>query len=508
MRGCVGAAKTNDSYVELGCFAMRRNGVIARALLAVAVGVLSPCAALAGYPAKAVEGSDALADLALMKHVLEIVHPGYDRFTPRGELDAAFELLQDEVRGGTTDAALFLGVSRLLERIRCDHTKAEYPPALRAWREEHPSFLPVRTHIFGDRLYAGTNRVVGLVKGAEILAINGIPASTLIAETEALISIDGNTDHARAAEAELSSEYMGSGLDTFMPLLHGWSESFTFVVRSDGDELTLTSEALRYGEFEAMVAGGERSASDFADAVGVDRLDAKTAVLTVGTFVNYRNPVDPDSVFGPIMRRLNEEGVEHLILDLRANGGGSDDAPASLFRHVISEPVTVRSGTLVNTVPMPEDIKQAVTTWDMSAFDAPRDMFTRDDVTGLWAMKGEGERTVEPAPDHFRGRVTALSSRANASGSTLFLSALQHHAGVRIVGEPTGGSVEGPTAGLIVFCALPSSGITVRVPVVRSVTGLTPDEPGVGITPDVLVTPTPEGFFAGRDEVLAVSIGG
>lgn len=453
-------------------------------------------------PDRTISGVDALADVALMERVLTTVHAGWGRFTPQDEMEAAFARLRDAVRNGTTDAAMYLEVSRLLELIRCDHTKAEYPESLRVWRESNPSFLPVRTHHFGDRMFAGVNRAEGVDRGDEILSINGVDAARMIEEVSALISVDGRTDFARADEAEVSAEYMGSGLDTFAPLLYGWSERFTIVVRdTQGAERAVVADALTYGDFAAMVLDQERYVQDFKDAVSVERLNGTTALLRVDTFINYRDPVDPDEVFGPIMRRLNEDGVDHLIVDLRRNGGGSDDAAISLFRHLLREPVTVYQGALVRTLPIPEDVKAAVTTWDMSALEATPDLAERT-PEGMWRLKDSGEQRVEPAPDHFRGRITALSSRGNASGSTLLLSALQHHAGVRIVGEPTGGSVEGPTAGVIVFCRLPASGITVRVPLIRTETGIEPDEPGMGVTPDVLVERTPAAFFSGRDAAL------
>ena len=458
-----------------------------------------------GYPARPISGESARADLDLIQRVLQVVHPGYERFAPAAEIDGAFDDLRAASQGGTTDAAMYLGLSRVLEMIRCDHTKAEYPQALREWREQNASFIPVRLHIFGDRLFAGTNRVEGMEPGDQIVSINSIRSIQLIREAEALVSIDGYTDHARAAEAELSNEYMGSGIDTFMPLIHGWSDAFTFEVASDAGVRTLAADALTLGEFEAMVVSGESYPQDFVDAVSVDRLDDNTALMRVDTFVNYRRPVDPDEVYGKIMRQLNADGVEHLVVDLRSNGGGSDDAAISLFRHLITQPVGAYSGGEVKTVPLPEDVKEAVTTWDRSVLEITQEVVSQT-PTGMWMLNDSGEVVIEPAADHFQGRVTALSSRANASGSTLLLSAMQKLAGVRIVGEPTGGSVEGPTAGTILFCTLPASGITVRVPAYRSVTNILPDQPGMGVEPDLLVVPTAQGFFAGVDEVLAAAL--
>ncbi len=463
----------------------------------------SACAlALAGPdPTTRIDAADALADVVLLERVLNVLHPGLDRYSPQAELDAGMERLRRAVSGGTTDGQMYLEISRFLELIRCDHTKAEYPESLRTWRELNPSFLPIQTRIIGERLFVGASRTEGLDPGDEILSINGEPSSRIIEEVEALISIDGFTDHARADEAELSSEYLGSGIDTFLPLLRGFSSRFSFTVRSGDDApiRTVETAALTLGDYQAIDPGAD--VRNFKDAVSIERLDDRTALLRVDTFVNYREPVDPDTVFGPIMRSLNESGVEHLIVDLRRNGGGSDDAAISLFRHLISEPVRAESLAEAKTLPIPDDVKQAVTTWDMDALNLQPTGLDRG-PSGMWRLPDGGEIDIAPAIDHFKGRVTALSSRGNASGSTLLLASLQSQANVRIVGEPTGGSVEGPTAGLIAFCRLPSCGVTVRVPLIRSYTGLSSREPGMGVTPDLVVWRTVEGFRAGRDEAL------
>jgi len=74
---------------------------------------------------------------------------------------------------------------------------------------------------------------------------------------------------------------------------------------------------------------------------------------------------------------------------------------------------------------------------------------------------------------------------------------------VRLVGESTGGSAEGPTAGFILFLKLPNSGITVRVPDMWNRMAISQFRRGYGVDPDTLVVPTLDDFLADRDPVLA-----
>ena len=240
--------------------------------------------------------------------------------------------------------------------------------------------------------------------------------------------------------------------------------------------------------------------------MSVERVGDDAAVLRVDTFVNYRRPVDAMAVFDETMRKLNGDGVKYLVVDLRRNGGGSTDAAVALFMHLIQKPVTLENRSAVRVLSVPESIKEHATTWDWGSMSVEGMGFARwEEDESLW-ISPEPPLTIEPAPNAFRGRVTLLSSRGNASGSTMLIAALQKLAGVRVVGEPTGGSVEGPTAGTLLFVKLPNSGISVRVPCVRTVTGLTPDEPGMGVVPDVRIERTIESVLSDRDLALEAAL--
>jgi C-terminal processing protease CtpA/Prc len=114
-----------------------------------------------------------------------------------------------------------------------------------------------------------------------------------------------------------------------------------------------------------------------------------------------------------------------------------------------------------------------------------------------------GEMTPLPvSPDRFTGSIVVLSGPRNASGSTMLISKLQDAGRATIVGQPTGGSAEGPTAGFILFLKLPNSGIVVRVPDMWNKMAVTHFRHGYGVEPDVRVEPTLDDFLLDRDAVL------
>lgn len=479
-----------------------------RQLLVSAVTVVATAGQLLAqaYEAKPLTPAEAAADIAVLREALETIHPGYTRFASRAEMDASADQLEALAGGGTTDERLYLEVSGLLAQIRCDHTKAELPEAMVDFRQRVPSYLPVRTHLIGDHLYVGASAVAALTPGDEIVSINGMVTPEILRRVLPLIPIDGYTDFARADEFEASSEFLGSGLDHFLPLLEGWSESFVIgVMGADGKAREVEAPALTLGDWLAL-AGDGAVPEDFADAVSVERVGDDAAVLRVETFVNYRRPVDAMALFDEKMRELNESGVNRLVVDLRRNGGGSTDAAVALFVHLINGSVTLENRSAVRVLSIPDSVREHATTWDWSSMSVEGMGFTRwEQDENLW-ISPEPPVTLEPAPNAFRGRVTLLSSRGNASGSTMLIAALQKLASVRVVGEPTGGSVEGPTAGTLLFVKLPNSGITVRVPCVRTVTGLTPDETGMGVVPDVRIERTIETILSGRDMALDAAL--
>ncbi|MDJ0940575.1 MAG: S41 family peptidase [Woeseiaceae bacterium] len=450
---------------------------------------------------------DAIADITLARAALEQIHPGYERYTPREKLDAYWAELASRAADGIDRGELYLHLSEILAAIRCDHTKAELPSDLEERRKSEPVYLPFSFRLFDGRMYVDrVAKGLDLDRGDEITAIDNRPVGRWITAVEKYIPVDGETDHVKPNEIESSTEFMGPALEHFAPYLYDIYEQASLqVATADGKEEVMLVDRVGYTEYEAII-GQKRYSRNFVDSVRYKALGRDGAYLAVDTFVNYREPVDAMAHLAPYFEKLKRQGRDKLILDLRQNGGGSDDAQTALLRHIITEPLLQAEAKLTRYRSLDPAIKPRLSTWQQEALDPDPEWF-EDAGDGFYrivaAEAGAPAGPVEPAEHAFDGQLVLLTSSSNASGLTHLIANLETAGRATFVGEKTGGAPTGATAGIIFFLELPASGIKVRVPAQRTVianAGSLPDRDG--IEPDVAAPETAESWLEGRDPAL------
>lgn len=474
-----------------------------------AAGVCTPLSAQDGaspaWSPKPLAESSVRSDVALLRRALEEVHAGYDRYVPRRVMDTAFARLDRRAAQPMSDIQLYREIALLLAKIRCNHTKAEYPEALERYRSSAATHLPVRVRIFGSRIFVAASSDPKIARGTEILGINGHAAPEIITTLSRYASVDGFTDFVRPTLLEQDSDLMGSDLDHYWPIEFGLPSAWTMTLRSPaGVAQTRTLAPITYAAWRAL--GGETERVDFANGTTLAMLDDSTARLTIRSFVNYRTPVNADSVYHVIFTQLKARSVRYLIVDLRGNGGGSDDASAGLIAYLADTLVRPLTSVRRRTIRIDSTLSAAFDTWGDRApiFTPAESLFTKR--ADGWYLEHDADAAIRPSPLTFTGRVSILVGRRNSSASTMLLATLQQLGArthrLRLVGEETGGSAEGPTAGQILFLRLPASDIRVRVPLKRSDVNVAGFAPAMGVFPDIDATESLADFRGNVDRAL------
>jgi C-terminal processing protease CtpA/Prc len=452
---------------------------------------------------------EAGADVALMRRALEGIHPGLYRRTPKPILDRAFADLETAVAAPISDVALYRRLSLVLAMIRCTHTKADQTEVMEAWRRDNPSHAPFRFRIVQGRMLVVSSdpAQTPLPRGAEILSINGRRTKDVIAALNPYVAIDGFTELSRAAFMADDSDLMGSDFDHFYPYVFGFPESFSLRVKDSAHSRPRTVR-LSPVSFRAWVRleSGQAYRQDFADSTSWRMLSGEVGYLRIDTFVNYRKPVDAAALYARALNELRGAGARKLVVDLRENGGGSNDAALGLIDALASAPYTYQRAMRYRAVRYGEFPKY-ISSWGdrETLFNPAMERFTASN-DGWFDLRPEFAPDVlkprQPMSEAFKGPVTVLIGPANASGATMTAAKLRDMGRVRLVGEPSGGSADGPTAGTIFNVKLPNSGISVRVPLVFNAMEVSRFDKQGGITPDVHVPLTVADFRAGRDRAL------
>ncbi len=455
----------------------------------------------------------ASADVALMRTALEEAHPGLYRYVAKPEIDAAFAKLEKRAKTPITDVELYGEISLLLATIRCDHTKAEFSDAMTKFRNESPTHLPFRFKLFDKRMFVfgGGAGQSALPRGAEILAINDQPVRAILDRLATAISIDGFTDASRQTKLVADSDLMGSDFDQFYPIFYGFTPKFklSVVMPNDTQANTVTLGAITFREWVKLPWQSTAYRDEFYKSIDWKLLGNKTAILKIDTFVNYRNPVDPTAFYASFFKVLNASKVEHLIIDLRENGGGSGDTNVALASFLLDKPFVWNKPIQQKVIRFGAWSKY-VETWGNAKeiFEPPMENF-RKLASGFYErITSDATPDQRPNPiaaDRFQGRVTVLSNPVNASGTTMLIAKLKDEKRITVIGEATGGSAEGPTAGRLFFLKLPTSGIVVRVPNYWNLMSIGAFTTGKGVAPDEEVIPTLEDFLAGKDRALDVA---
>ncbi|MBY0556715.1 MAG: hypothetical protein K2P77_05895 [Burkholderiaceae bacterium] len=469
----------------------------------------------AAYRAAMLTPQAASADIALLRRALETIHPGLHRYRSKDEIDAAFARLQTVTQQPLSELELWQAVALMLAEIHCDHTKPEPSAALSRYRREHPTHLPLRFRLVEGRMIVTANdgQAGAPTVGSEITAINGRPVPQVLATLGRAVAYDGDTSHAIDAKLAADGDLDGDDLNEYWPAFYGFAQQWKLGWKTAGaagiTQSTLSPITLE--RWATLPAPGAAWRAEFDKDVRW-RITGKQAYLRIDSFVNYRHPVDADAFLGKYFKAMRAAGTTDLIVDLRENGGGSDDAALALARYLLPQPFTWLQPQLLKTIRY-GDLPDYIESWgDRQALFAPPASDFVQQADGWWRRLprpgNPDDASVlpqQPAADGYRGRLTLLTSARNGSGATLTIALLKAQAAARLVGEDTGGSAEGPTAGTIFLLTLPNSGLKVRIPSKWNRSSVPHFTPRRGVAVNVQVTPTYADLLRARDTVLEVA---
>ena len=202
-------------------------------------------------------------------------------------------------------------------------------------------------------------------------------------------------------------------------------------------------------------------------------------------------------------KELEEKNIQHLIIDLRNNGGGADLYGKILVAYLIDKPFMYYEHLRINKKEFSflahTDVPPERRTIPASGF--------RENDSGTYDLLSHpnlGEQ--KPIQPTFKGKVYVLINGGGFSGTGECTSIIHFHKKAVFIGEECGAGYYGNTSGFMPTLTLPNTGIRVRIPVVRYTMAVSAYPPDRGIIPDYPVTPTINDLLNGKDAEMDFAI--
>jgi hypothetical protein len=416
-------------------------------------------------------------DLFQLTEKLTSLHGGLHRYASEAEIQGAFDTAFLAVEERERDQLWFYRQAcELVAHVHCGHTNVRLPENVQLAALDRRGVLPIQVRLQGERLWI--TRVLearaGLEPGKEILTIDGLDVATIRARALARSSGDGfvETGKERALEAGFAEAFA---------LLVGEREAGPYEVLLAGAAAPLFVEPItgsRYSVLRRFPARNPVVEFELRAGDGVAILDFDAFADPPGGGPRFLDQLEEG------FRRLREEKVPHLILDLRGNGGGRDMYGATLVSYLSSKPF----GYFERITVTPDYAGEG----RIEEKDGLRRMLSHD-----------GLQVQQPADDRFRGNVCILIDGGTFSTAADVATVAHANHLATFFGEETGGGYEGNNSGSTEFLRLSNSGLAVSVPHWNYRTaGIGSGHEGRGVVPDYPVCNSIEDELAGRDAVL------
>lgn len=456
-------------------------------------------------PDKKFAGAQLQQDYRLYRSILEESHPSLYWFTPKDSMDYYFDAGYNSIRDSMTEPQFRNLLSYVTSKIRCGHTTVRFSKSYNSYLDtvRLPVF-PLHLKVWPDSMSVITNlnrKDFTLKRGTIITGINGISTARLTDTFFHYISGDGYT---RTGKYQVLSN-RGSFGNLYRNIL-GLTDQFAITYRDQWGQERETIIPLYDPRADTVNRPANRPPTGprpprqapqppMLNAVRNVQIDTtlSSAYMTVNTFSRGNRL---RGFFRRTFRELKKRNIQHLVIDVRSNGGGDAGISTKLTRYLANKKFKLADSlyTPRRTSHYTKYIQWQPAYWFMMQF------VTRKHRDGLYHFGYFERHYFKPKKkNHFDGDIYIITGGNSFSATTLFAGALQGQENVKIVGEETGGGAYGNSAWMIPDVTLPNTKVRFRLPRFRLVMNKDLVKEGRGIMPDIEAAPTVENIRQGID---------
>jgi hypothetical protein len=444
-------------------------------------------------------------DYSVFRGVLEESHPSLYWFSPKDSIEKYFERGYSSIKDSMNERQFRSVLNYVVSKLRCGHTSVSHSSRyMQYYDTANFKIFPLSMKVWEDTMVVTANlnrRDSVLSRGTIITSVNGKSTTELIDTFFNYITGDGFS--ATGRYQTLSNR---GNFGALYKTVYGLSDSISVgYIDSNGVAATTVIEAYdprkdSVGNFSLASIVASRRGQKRIRAYSARNLQIDTslssAYMTVNTFSRGHAL---KKFFRRSFRNIRRLGIQHLVVDVRSNGGGDAGNSTLLTRYLSDHRFRIADSLYAvrRTSRYSQHIRYQPIYWLMMS------VVTRKQNDGKYHFGFFERHTFRPKKsNHFSGNVYILTGGNSFSATTLFAQELKGQKNVTIIGEETGGGSYGNTAWMIPEVRLPNTKLRLRIPKFRLVMRKDLVREGRGVQPDIYSAPTAEDIRKGTDVKL------
>lgn len=442
-------------------------------------------------------------DFQILRSNLEAIHTGLYTYTSKEIMDSAFHSILVSINEPMSSIAFYRKITPLHRMIKNGHTGILPSESFdQALSTTIPRF-PLDVYWDKGTLYVLRNNTThaAIKEGMAIKSINGQPAAAVFKKLVSQWTRDGQ--NITKPQTDIYENF-----DFFYAYFIGTPDEFNLEISTpDGKSQDFKVKGLpkpeikknrqrKYGKKASSWMQQKEPALRF-------RMENGTAIMTIKDFSeSYYKSCGQDykQFFQNSFQQLKAQHIQHLIIDLRDNGGGSSEPVATLLSYLRPEPFRLfkNIATQRKKIPNPGLYQHKIRGYNLFSF------LWLKKSGGLYHYKwGEyGLKPTAPCTPTYQGKVYVLIN-ANSFSATGEVAAMLQDANIgTFIGEEAGGNSHQNTSGYRPVLILPHSKLRALIPTERFLLNVHSPNTGHGVIPDYAVRPSIQDILGKKDVVL------
>ncbi len=437
-------------------------------------------------------------DFAIFRASLEEGHPALYRYKSQKEMDAIFETAAASITKQLSDREFMLLLCKVAAQVGDGHLRVVPPKVHLDKLDESSTAIPFQAYWSEDKLYIRRNYSTLADKeflGAQIISINGHSIADFIKEWLIDFPSDGNNITNKYRMLERSRYFTRN-----FYILYGYTESYEVAYLSPNETTVKTSklpgllfdnlieiQAKRYPAIAAQpLVDFNISAPDQSAYLRISSFDADRLKDTKTDFPKFvKNS----------FKSLEDNKIKNLILDLRGNGGGTDEYGKLLFSYFINQPFDYYESLRMN-----KNTYNFFKYTNRPGMKAPDGMLKANSEGSFDNIQHPNVGKQTPSLPTFTGNIYVLINGGCFSTTSEFLSLLHFHTKAVFIGEESGGGYYGNSSGPTPDLKLPNTKVRVEIPLMKYAMAVKGYQfADRGLIPNHIIIPTIKDKLENRD---------